>query len=459
MRARAEGERASARPRAQGPAIRNMITVVGGGLAGSEAAWQVASHGIDVRLFEMRPVRSTPAHTTSHLAEIVCSNSLKSDQPFNASWLLKEELRRMGSLLMSIADSVRVPAGSALAVDREQFAARTTEAVGSHPRIELIREEVRSIPDRGITIIASGPLTSLPLSESIGAFCGSDHLYFYDAISPIVNTDTLDMSRVYRASRYGKASDDYLNCPLDREAYDVFYNALVSAETVPFHEFEEARYFESCLPIEELARRGRETLRFGPMRPVGLADPRTGHVPHAVVQLRQEDLMQSSYNLVGFQNHLKFEDQRRIFRLIPGLEHAEFLRLGQIHRNTYINAPQTLLPTMASRKDPRVFFAGQLAGTEGYIENIASGLVAGLNAVHRFRGEGPIVFPSESAIGSLCRYVSTPQKDFAPMNINFGLLPAMEVPRKIAKADKQRMFCERALAALDEVSIKRSHAT
>jgi methylenetetrahydrofolate--tRNA-(uracil-5-)-methyltransferase len=426
-----------------------MITVVGGGLAGSEAAWQIASNGIKVRLFEMRPVRSTPAHTSSHLAEIVCSNSLKSDQPYNASWLLKEELRRMGSLLMRIADSVRVPAGSALAVDRERFAAATTEAISAHPNIELVREEVAAIPDTGIVIIASGPLTSPAMSESIGAFCGAKHLYFYDAISPIVNAETLDSSKVYRASRYGKGADDYINCPMDRAQYDAFYNALVAAESVALHEFEEAHYFESCLPIEELARRGRETLCFGPMKPVGLEDPRTGRVPHAVVQLRQEDLMQSSYNIVGFQNHLKFDDQRRIFRMIPGLENAEFLRLGQIHRNTYINAPQTLLPTMAARRDPRVFFAGQLAGTEGYIENIASGLVAGLNAVRFSRSEEPVVFPPESAIGSLCRYVSTPQKHFAPMNINFGLLPAMEVPRKIAKTEKQRLYCERALAALE----------
>jgi methylenetetrahydrofolate--tRNA-(uracil-5-)-methyltransferase len=436
----------------QGAATKNMITVVGGGLAGSEAAWQIASQGIQVRLLEMRPVRSTPAHTSNRLAEIVCSNSLKSDQPHNASWLLKEELRRMGSLLMRIAGSVRVPAGSALAVDRDRFAEETTAAIAGHPNIELVREEVTAIPDSGIVIIASGPLTSPALSESIGAFCGSEHLYFYDAISPIVNAETLDASKVYRASRYGKAADDYINCPMDRAQYDAFYEALVSAERVPFHEFEEAKYFESCLPIEELARRGRETLRFGPMRPVGLDDPRTGRMPHAVVQLRQEDLMQSSYNLVGFQNHLKFDDQRRIFRLIPGLENGEFLRLGQIHRNTYINAPQTLLPTMAARKDPRVFFAGQLAGTEGYIENVASGLVAGLNAVQMFRSAEPIVFPAETAIGSLCRYVSTPQKDFAPMNINFGLLPSMEVPRKTPKADKQRLYCERALAALDSLS-------
>jgi methylenetetrahydrofolate--tRNA-(uracil-5-)-methyltransferase len=425
-----------------------MITIVGGGLAGSEAAWQIASRGIKARLFEMRPVRRTPAHTTDRLAEIVCSNSFKSDQPFNASWLLKEELRRMGSLLIRIADSVRVPAGSALAVDREHFAAKVTDAISSHSHIELVREEVTAIPEDGLVIIASGPLTSPSLSESIARFCGSEHLYFYDAISPIVNADTIDASRVYRASRYGKAADDYVNCPMDRDQYDTFYNALISAESVALHEFEEAHYFESCLPIEELARRGRETLRYGPMRPVGLADPKTGRPPYAVVQLRQEDLMQSSYNLVGFQNHLKFDDQRRVFRTIPGLESAEFLRLGQIHRNTYINAPQTLLRTMAARKAPRVFFAGQLAGTEGYIENVASGLVAGINAVQYFKGEEPVVFPDESAIGSLCRYVSTPQKDFAPMNIHFGLLPPMELPRRIAKSDKQRLFCERALASL-----------
>src|SRR6185436_19963285 len=271
--------------------------------------------------------------------------------------------------------------------------------ITAETNIELIRDELKEIPKEGIVVIASGPLTSESLSESIREFCGSEHLYFYDAISPIVDAETIDRSKVYRASRYGKSADDYLNCPMDRDQYSAFYDALVAAESVAIHDFEEAHYFESCLPIEELARRGRETLRFGPMRPVGLQDPATGRVPHAVVQLRQEDLMQSSYNLVGFQNHLKFDDQRRIFQLIPGLENAEFLRLGQIHRNTYINAPQILLPTMAARKDPRVFFAGQLAGTEGYIENVASGLVAGLNAVQMLRSEEPIVFPAETAIG------------------------------------------------------------
>jgi methylenetetrahydrofolate--tRNA-(uracil-5-)-methyltransferase len=396
----------------------------------------------------MRPVQRTPAHSTEHLAEIVCSNSFKSDQPFNASWLLKEELRRMGSLLLRLADLTRVPAGGALAVDRERFAAKVTETLSGHPNIEIVRSEVTAIPQDGPVIIASGPLTSAPLSRSIAEFCGTEHLYFYDAISPIVNADTLDEGRVYRASRYGKAADDYINCPMSREEYDAFYDALMSAATVPLHAFEETHYFESCLPIEELARRGRDTLRFGPMRPVGLVDPRVGRAPYAVVQLRQEDLMQSSYNIVGFQNHLKFDDQKRVLRMIPGLENAEFLRLGQIHRNTYINAPQVLSPTMAARKDPRVFFAGQLAGTEGYIENIASGLVAAMNAARLFKGENSITFPEETAIGALCRYVSTPQKNFAPMNIHFGLLPPIDLPRRTGKPEKQKLLCERALAAL-----------
>src|SRR5215831_7002549 len=428
------------------------ITVIGGGLAGCEAAWQIARSGEKVRLYEMRPVRRTAAHTTDRLAEIVCSNSLKSDQPYNASWLLKEELRRLGSILIQIADSVRVPAGAALAVDRDRFAARVTEMISNEANIELIRDEVRGIPGEGIVIIASGPLTSGALSQSIREFCGSEHLYFYDAISPIVDAETIDRSKVYRASRYGKASDDYLNCPMERDEYAAFFEALVSAESVEIHDFEDARYFESCLPIEELARRGRDTLRFGPMRPVGLQNPATGRVPHAVVQLRQEDLMQSSYNIVGFQNHLKFAEQKRIFRMIPGLENAEFLRLGQIHRNTYINAPEVLLPTMAARRDPRIFFAGQLAGTEGYIENVASGLMAGINAVHTLRGEETVVPPAATAIGALCRYVSTPQKHFAPMNINFGLLPPIDVPRRISKTDRQRLFCERALELCPSVS-------
>jgi methylenetetrahydrofolate--tRNA-(uracil-5-)-methyltransferase len=421
------------------------ISVIGAGLAGSEAAFQIARQGERARLYEMRPVRQTPAHRTDRLAEIVCSNSLKSDQPYNASWLLKEELRRLGSILIQIADAVRVPAGSALAVDRDRFAERVTEVISQQPNIEIVREEVPAIPREGIVVIATGPLTSGSMSQSIAEFCGSQHLYFYDAISPIVDAGSIDHSQVYRASRYGKASDDYLNCPMNRAEYDAFYNALIAAESVAIHEFEEARYFESCLPIEELARRGRDTLRFGPMRPVGLQDPATGRAPYAVVQLRQEDLMESSYNIVGFQNHLKFAEQKRIFRMIPGLANAEFLRLGQIHRNTYINAPQTLLPSMAARQDSRIFFGGQLAGTEGYIENIASGLLAGINAARALRHQPPLILPAETAIGALCRYVSTPQKHFAPMNINFGLLPPIDVPRRMAKDQKQRLLCERAL--------------
>ncbi len=428
--------------------MRDSITVIGGGRAGSEAAWQIARQGVPVRLYEMRPVRSTAAHRTDRLAEVVCSNSLKSDQPYNASWLLKEELRRLGSLLLRIAESVRVPAGSALAVDRDRFASAVTGAISAENNIELVREEALEIPATGVVIVASGPLTSPALSESIRLFCGAEHLYFYDAISPIVDAETIDYGRVYSASRYNNSAGDYINCPMTSAEYDAFYDALILAESVAMHEFEEARYFESCLPVEELARRGRDTLRFGPMRPVGLTDPRTGKGAYAVVQLRQEDLMRSSYNIVGFQNHLRFDEQRRIFRMIPGLENAEFLRLGQIHRNTYIHAPQTLLPTMAARRDPRIFFAGQLAGTEGYIENVASGLVAGLNAVRFLRGEESIVLPAETAIGSLCRYISTPQKHFAPMNINFGLLPPMEFPRRSSKIEKQRLMAERALNAL-----------
>jgi methylenetetrahydrofolate--tRNA-(uracil-5-)-methyltransferase len=430
--------------------MADVVTIIGGGLAGSEAAWQVAKRGVKVRLFEMRPIRNTPAHRTDRLAEIVCSNSLKSDQPYNASWLLKQELRKMGSILLQIADSVKVPAGAALAVDRERFSLAVTETIANETNIEVVREEVLSIPSDGVVIIASGPLTSGALSESIRQFCGADNLYFYDAISPIVNTETIDQTKVYRANRYGRSSDDYINCPMNRDQYDSFYEALISAENVTMHDFEEPQYFESCLPIEELARRGRDTLRYGPMRPVGLDDPATGKRPYAVVQLRQEDLMQSSYNIVGFQNHLKFGDQQRIFRMIPGLENAEFLRLGQIHRNTYINAPQNLLPTMAARRDPRVFFAGQLAGTEGYVENVASGMVAGINAVRHLHAESPLLLPIETAIGALCRYVSTPQKHFAPMNINFGLLPAMNFLPKSSKIDKQRLLCERALKLVPE---------
>ena len=424
------------------------ITIIGGGLAGCEAAWQVARHGGRVRLFEMRPEQKTPAHKTDQLAEIVCSNSLKSDKPYNASWLLKEELRTLGSFLLQVADRTRVPAGGALAVDRGRFSTAVTEAIEAEPNVELIRREVSGIPDRGIVIVASGPLTSSSLSQSIRDFCGQEHLYFYDAISPIVDAVSIDEEKVFRASRYGKADGDYLNCPMSRTEYEQFYEALISAESVEVHEFEETRYFEACLPIEELARRGIDTLRFGPMKPVGLDDPRTGKRPYAVVQLRQEDLMETSYNIVGFQNHLKFPEQRRVFRMIPGLGNAEFLRLGQIHRNTYINAPAILSATMASRKEERILFAGQLAGTEGYVENVATGMVAGVNAARLSKGDPMLTFPSVTAVGALCRYVSTPQKHFAPMNINFGLLPPLDTPQRLPKAERQKRACERALESL-----------
>jgi methylenetetrahydrofolate--tRNA-(uracil-5-)-methyltransferase len=397
------------------------ITVIGGGLAGSEAAWQIARRGGHAHLYEMRPIKTTPAHRTDQLAEIVCS---------------KES----------------VPAGGALAVDRGRFSRKITEAIEAEPSISLHREELETIPDSGVVVIASGPLTSPALSDSIRDFCGRQHLFFYDAISPIVDSDSIDRSKVFSASRYGHDAGDYLNCPMDSAQYARFYEELLRAESVELHAFEETRFFEACLPIEEMARRGRDTLRFGPMKPVGLKDPRTGQIPFAAVQLRQEDRMHSSYNMVGFQNHLTFSDQRRILRLIPGLEQAEFLRLGQIHRNTYIDAPQTLDPQLSAKTDPRVFFAGQLAGTEGYIENVATGLVAGINAVQFSRGEPAWIPPEESAMGSLCRYISTPQKDFAPMNINFGLFPPLNgvKRRSVGKNDRKRQIAERALQRFDE---------
>src|SRR5213083_94103 len=343
------------------------IRVIGAGLAGSEAAWQIAHRGLAVELFEMRPVRSTPAHQTGDFAELVCSNSLKSDTENTAPWLLKEEMRLAGSLLMEIAQECTVPAGHALAVDRTTFAARVTEAISREPLITVRREEVTRIDEDHITVIATGPLTSDALSQEIARLSGSSHLYFYDSISPIVEAESIDMTKVYFAARYDKGSADYINCPMSKEEYDRFYDALISAESVEAKEWEKLNYFEACLPIEEIARRGRDTLRFGPMKPVGLKDPRTGKPPYAVVQLRQENLRADSYNLVGFQNHLKFGEQARIMRLIPGLERAEFVRFGQIHRNTYINSPVLLTPTLQMKAHPNVLFAGQISGVEGYV--------------------------------------------------------------------------------------------
>ncbi|HVP46378.1 MAG TPA: methylenetetrahydrofolate--tRNA-(uracil(54)-C(5))-methyltransferase (FADH(2)-oxidizing) TrmFO [Bryobacteraceae bacterium] len=434
------------------------IQVIGGGLAGAETAWQVARAGLRAVLYEMRPVRRTPAHQTGRLAELVCSNSLKSDQGPSASWLLKEELRRLDSLLIGIADRARVPGGHALTVDREVFAAEVTRAIETEPRIEVRREEITRIPEDGITIIATGPLTSDALAAEIARLTGSGRLYFYDSISPIVDANSIDMSIVFRASRYGKSldgTDDYLNCPFDRAEYDRFVDALLAAESVESHIPDDTPYFEACLPIEEIARRGHDTLRFGPMKPMGLVDPRTGHRPYAVVQLRQENLRADSYNLVGFQNHLKFGEQARILRMIPGLEGAEFLRFGQIHRNTYINAPALLSPALQLRARPSIFFAGQISGVEGYVESIATGLIAGRNAAAMAMGEEARVLPRETALGSLCHYISgADAENYQPANIAFDLLPALDegTARQLRHDKKARHaeICRRALKSLEE---------
>ena len=434
------------------------IQVIGGGLAGSEAAWQIANAGGRAVLYEMRPERETPAHQTGHLAELVCSNSLKSDQGPSASWLLKEELRRMDSLLIRVADRARVPGGHALTVDREVFAAEVTRAIEAEPRIELRREEITRVPEEGIAIIASGPLTSDALAAEIARLTGRDRLYFYDSISPIVDANSIDMSVAFRASRYGKSldgTDDYLNCPFDREQYERFVDAVLAAEGVEAHIPDDTPYFEACLPIEEIARRGRDTLRFGPMKPMGLADPRTGRRPYAVVQLRQENLRAESYNLVGFQNHLKFGEQARILRMIPGLERAEFLRFGQIHRNTYINAPALLSPALQMRSRPSIFFAGQISGVEGYVESIATGLIAGRNAAAVAAGEEARALPRETALGSLCHYISGADAgNYQPANIAFDLLPALdEGAARRLKHDKRARhaeICRRALESMDE---------
>ena len=430
------------------------IHIIGGGLAGCEAAWQVARAGARAILYEMRPERQTPAHKTGALAELVCSNSLKSEQENTAPWLLKEELRRLGSLLMSAASRTRVPAGHALTVDRELFAAEITRAIASEPAITIRREEVTAISAERIWIIASGPLTSDALAREIARLTGFERLFFYDSISPIVEAGSIDMSIAFRASRYGKSldgTDDYLNCPLDKAEYEAFVDAVLAAGTVPAHIPEDhIRYFEACLPIEEIARRGRDTLRFGPMKPVGLIDPRTGKRPYAVVQLRQESARADSYNLVGFQNHMRFGEQARVLRMIPGLQNAEFLRYGQVHRNTYINGPALLGPTLQLRALPNVFFAGQISGVEGYVESIATGLVAGRGAAALASGEPVHPFPRQTAVGSLCSYVSSADPDnYQPANITFDLLPKLENPPRDRK-QRQTEVCRRALAALDK---------
>lgn len=432
------------------------VKVIGGGLAGVEAAWQAAEAGADVRLFEMRPLQQTPAHRSDKLAEIVCSNSLKSDEPGTAPYLLKEELRRGRSLVMEAAAATRVPAGAALSVDRIRFAEYITDKIEAHPRIEVVREEVTSLGEGAAetpTIIATGPLTSDALTADIMRRTGDDQLYFYDAIAPIVAADSIDMAVAFKAARYGKGGDDYINCPMSADEYAAFYEALTSARSVPLKRFEETHWFESCLPIEELARRGVDTLRFGPMKPKGLADPRTGAEPYACVQLRQENLMADAYGMVGFQNHLRYGEQERVLKLIPGLGNAEFLQFGQIHRNTFINSPKILDETLATRSDPRLFFAGQITGVEGYVESVATGWLAGQNAVRALRGSRYLTAPAASAIGALCRYVSNVEtKNFQPVNITFGLLEplAAELRKKHRnKRERHIIQVENALADWD----------
>jgi methylenetetrahydrofolate--tRNA-(uracil-5-)-methyltransferase len=430
--------------------LTTRIQVIGAGLAGSEAAWQCARRGIPVDLFEMRPVRTTPAHQTADFAELVCSNSLKSESENTAPWVLKEEMRRAGSLLLELARATAVPAGHALAVDREEFSRKVTEAISREPLIRIRREEAVAIEAGQITIIATGPLTSDALSKEIvhlSSDIGGTHLYFYDSISPIVEADSIDMSKVYLAARYDKGSADYINCPMSKDEYDVFYDALLAAHSVEEKDWEKLNYFESCLPIEEIARRGRDTLRFGPMKPVGLKDPRTGRIPYAAVQLRQENLRADSYNLVGFQNHLKFGEQARVLRLIPGLEQARFLRYGQIHRNTYINSPTLLTPTLQMKNHPAIFFAGQICGVEGYVESIATGLLAGVNAAALAAGCEPVPPPRTSAFGSLIHYVTQADpRNFQPANITFDLLPALET-RVRDRKERHRLQCEAALSS------------
>lgn len=424
------------------------VTIVGAGLAGSEAAWQLAQRGIPVRLIEMRPGASTPAHHTAYFAELVCSNSLRAAALTNAVGLLKEEMRRLGSVVMAAADAHRVPAGGALAVDRMGYAAAVTDAVRSHPLIEVAEERVDKIPEEGVVIIATGPLTDGALAADIEAFCGGEGLHFYDAAAPIVTKESLDESVVYRASRYGKGEAAYLNCPMNETEYKAFQQALAGAETAEVHGFENKKVFEGCMPIEVMAQRGEDTMRFGPMKPVGLPDPRTGKDPYAVVQLRQDNEEGTLYNIVGFQTHLKWGEQRRVFGMIPGLAHAEFVRYGVMHRNTYIDSPDLLNATMEARKRPGLFFAGQMTGVEGYVESAASGIAAAFGAAARVRGEEPAPFPRETALGSLTHYISHYEgKNFQPMNVNFGLMPPL--PQRVPKKEKNQKIAERALAALD----------
>ncbi|WP_438802333.1 FADH(2)-oxidizing methylenetetrahydrofolate--tRNA-(uracil(54)-C(5))-methyltransferase TrmFO [Exiguobacterium aurantiacum] len=431
--------------------MQQRVTVIGAGLAGSEAAWQLAKRGIQVDLYEMRPVRQTPAHHTDQFAELVCSNSLRANGLQNAVGVLKEEMRTLDSLILKAADTASVPAGGALAVDRHDFAGFVTDTLKNHPLVKVHNEEIKQIPD-GVVIMATGPLTSPDLSASLKAFTGEDYLYFYDAAAPILDGETIDREKVYLKSRYDKGEAAYLNCPMTEEEFNLFYEELVKAEVVPLKEFEKEIYFEGCMPFEVIAQRGKKTLLFGPMKPVGLEDPKTGKRPFAVVQLRQDNSAGTLYNLVGFQTHLKWGEQKRIIQLIPGLENAEIVRYGVMHRNTFINSPSLLKPTYQARTRDTLFFAGQMTGVEGYVESAASGLLAGINAAKMVAGEELLVLPRETMLGSMAHYITTTDgKHFQPMNANFGLVPSLEdAPKKMKKQERYERYANRALETIQQ---------
>ena len=427
--------------------MKDYINIIGGGLAGCEAAYQISKHGINVRLYEMKPTKYSPAHSNSNLAEIVCSNSFKSNLLTNACGLLKEELRMLDSLLIKIADETSVPAGQALAVDREDFSRKVTEYIENLDNVEIIKEEVTEIPDDAVTIIATGPLTSDVLFEKISKLVGNNELHFYDAAAPIIEKSSVDMNIAFIGDRYGKGEADYINLPMNKEEYENFWNELVNAEVVELHSFERREIFEGCMPVEVMAKRGIDTLRYGPLKPVGFDDPRTGRRPYALVQLRQDNSVGSLYNMVGFQTNLKFGEQKRVFSMIPGLQNAEFVKYGVMHRNTYINSTQILNNVCQMKDNENVFFAGQITGVEGYVESIASGLLAGINAVRYMRNEGKIVFPVETMIGALTDYISTPNEKFQPMNANFGILP--KLPEKIRdKQERYKKLSDRAISIM-----------
>jgi methylenetetrahydrofolate--tRNA-(uracil-5-)-methyltransferase len=423
------------------------VNVIGAGLAGSEAAWQIAKRGVKVRLYEMRPVKQTPAHHTDKFAELVCSNSLRANGLTNAVGVIKEEMRILDSVIMAAADKCAVPAGGALAVDRHEFAGYVTETVKNHPLIEVINEEVTEIPE-GITVIATGPLTSPALAEKVKGLTGEEYLYFYDAAAPILEKDSIDMDKVYLKSRYDKGEAAYLNCPMTKEEFDAFREALITAECAPLKEFEKEKYFEGCMPIEVMAARGEKTMTFGPMKPVGLEDPKTGKRPYAVVQLRQDDAAGTLYNIVGFQTHLKWPEQKRVFSMIPGLENLEIVRYGVMHRNTFINSPKVLAQTYQLKARPDLFFAGQMTGVEGYVESAGSGLIAGINAARMALGQELLYFPHETALGAMARYIThTDGKNFQPMNVNFGLFPDLGERIK-SKPERYERHANRALETI-----------